>query len=61
MYAAEIQDKTAEEVGKYYRTFQKKWETLAGGSWLSSFVNYHPFLILVMRRGTKNTSQDRRG
>ncbi|GLB43776.1 putative HAND [Lyophyllum shimeji] len=29
VYAAEIQEKTAEDVEKYYRTFEKKWRTLA--------------------------------
>lgn len=30
MYAADIQEKTAEEVEKYYRTFKRKWKTLSG-------------------------------
>ncbi|KAF8638665.1 hypothetical protein AX17_002046 [Amanita inopinata Kibby_2008] len=29
LYAAEIQDKTPEEVERYYETFEKKWTTLA--------------------------------
>ncbi|KAF8715643.1 hypothetical protein AX14_012523 [Amanita brunnescens Koide BX004] len=29
LYASEIQDKTPEEVEKYYKTFEKKWSTLA--------------------------------
>ena len=32
VYASEIQDKTPEDVEKYYRTFEKKWTTLAGTS-----------------------------
>ena len=30
LYASEIQDKTPEDVEKYYKTFEKKWSTLAG-------------------------------
>lgn len=30
VYAAEIQDKTPEDVEKYYHEFQKMWKTLAG-------------------------------
>lgn len=30
VYAADIQEKTAEEVEKYYKTFKKKWKTLSG-------------------------------
>lgn len=30
LYASEIQDKTPEEVEKYYKMFEKKWSTLAG-------------------------------
>ncbi|KAJ3740548.1 SNF2 family N-terminal domain-containing protein [Lentinula detonsa] len=29
VYAADIQEKTAEEVAKYYKTFKKKWKTLS--------------------------------
>ncbi|TFK38304.1 P-loop containing nucleoside triphosphate hydrolase protein [Crucibulum laeve] len=29
VYAAEIQDKTAEDVEKYYKVFEEKWETLS--------------------------------
>ncbi|KAE9407682.1 SNF2 family DNA-dependent ATPase [Gymnopus androsaceus JB14] len=29
VYAADIQEKTAEEVEKYYKTFKKKWKTLS--------------------------------
>ncbi|KAJ4469035.1 SNF2 family N-terminal domain-containing protein [Lentinula edodes] len=29
VYAADIQEKTAEEVEKYYRTFKRKWKTLS--------------------------------
>ena len=30
LYASEIQDKTPEDVEKCYKTFEKKWSTLAG-------------------------------
>lgn len=30
VYAAEIQDKSAADVEKYYKAFQKKWKTLSG-------------------------------
>lgn len=30
VYAADIQEKTAEEVEKYYKTFKRKWKTLSG-------------------------------
>jgi hypothetical protein len=30
VYAAEIQEKSASDVEKYYETFEKKWRTLAG-------------------------------
>ena len=36
VYAQDIQDKTAEEVEKYYRTFEKKWKTLSGTPFLQS-------------------------
>lgn len=32
IYAAEIQEKTPEDVEKYYNTFVEKWTTLAGES-----------------------------
>lgn len=30
IYAADIQEKSSEEVEKYYKTFVKKWKTLSG-------------------------------
>ncbi|KIK68831.1 hypothetical protein GYMLUDRAFT_236732 [Collybiopsis luxurians FD-317 M1] len=32
VYAADIQEKTPEEVEKYYKTFKRKWKTLSGKS-----------------------------
>ena len=29
-YAAEVNDKSAEEVETYYHVFEEKWETLSG-------------------------------
>lgn len=31
VYAAEIQEKNAADVEKYYHTFEEKWRTLLGG------------------------------
>lgn len=36
VYAAEIQDKTPEDVEKYYHEFQKMWKTLAGMLFIQS-------------------------
>jgi hypothetical protein len=50
VYAAEIQEKTPEDVEKYYNTFVEKWTTLAGqpvttGRWVYvAYINVqrHP-------------------
>jgi len=54
VYAAEIQEKSASDVEKYYDTFEKKWRTLAGTSFSFSLSSTLIDDSSGDLRGTKN-------
>lgn len=61
MYAADIQDKTPMEVAKYYKTFQEKWQTLAGSFHVFYSHNRADSSISVAIRASQNCCANQRG